>query len=185
MHAPCPTAVNEDALDAQVRTFLAARTLVQAHIRSLVRDASLAEDVFQDVWLRFEKTTRHGEVIANVPAWCRATARFVALESWRKQAREQPMADPELLELIDQSHAEQEAHSDHWHEHSQALNQCINALPPRSRDLISLRYRQNMPVADIAAQLGQSSGSLKTALCRLRLALADCVRKRLSPLTVS
>ena len=42
-----------------------------------------------------------------------------------------------------------------------------------------------MPVADIAAQLGQSTGSLKTALCRLRLALADCVRKRLSPLTAS
>jgi RNA polymerase sigma-70 factor (ECF subfamily) len=185
MSAPSPTAVNEDALDAQVRAFLAARTLVQAHIRSLVRDASLAEDVFQEVWLRFEKTTRHGEQIANVPAWCRATARLVALESWRKQAREQPMADPELLELIDQSHAEQESHADHWQEHSLALTQCLDALPPRSRDLISRRYRQNMPVAELAALLGQSAGSVKTALCRLRLALADCVRKRLEPLSAS
>jgi len=180
MHAPSLPPVNEDALDAQVRSFLAARTLVQAHIRSLVRDASLAEDVFQEVWLRFEKTTRHGEMIANVPAWCRATARLLALECWRKQAREQPMADPELLELIDQSHTEQDSQMDHWHEHSQMLAQCLDALPPRSRDLIASRYRQNMPVAEIAAQLGQSIGSLKTALCRLRLSLADCVRRRLS-----
>jgi hypothetical protein len=33
---------NDDALDAQVRAFLAARPLIQAHIRSLVREAALA-----------------------------------------------------------------------------------------------------------------------------------------------
>lgn len=183
MHDATPASVKEDVLDSQVRAFMASITLIQAHIRSLVRDTALAEDVFQEVWLRFEKTTRHGEVIANVHAWCRATARLVALESWRRQAREQPMADPELLQLIDQSHAEQEAQSDHWQEHAQALRHCLDALPARSRALIALRYRQNMPIAELAAHLGQSTGSLKTALCRLRLALAECVRKRLKPLT--
>ncbi len=185
MHAPSPTSVNEDALDAQVRAFLAARTLVQAHIRSLMRDAALAEDVFQEVWLRFEKATRHGEVIENVPAWCRAAARLVALESWRKQSRERPMADPELLDLIDQSHSEQDSHADHWQEHTQALTQCLETLPPLSRDLLARRYRQNQPISDIAEQLGRSTGSLKTALCRLRIALADCVRKRLEQLTAA
>jgi RNA polymerase sigma-70 factor, ECF subfamily len=175
----------EDALDAQVRAFLAARTLLQAHVRSLVRDAALAEDVFQEVWLRFEKATRHGELISNVPAWCRAAARLVALENWRKQARELPTPDPELADLIDQAHAEQDQHADHWHQHSQALTQCLDALPARSLQLITLRYRQALPIAEIATQLGQSLGSLKTSLCRLRLSLGECVRRRLALSTAS
>ena len=60
---------DDAAMDHQVRVFLEGRSLIQAHIRSLVRDAAMAEDVFQEVWLRFERVTRHGEIIGNVPAW--------------------------------------------------------------------------------------------------------------------
>lgn len=166
-------------MDHQVRVFLACRPLIQAHIRSLVREAALAEDVFQEVWVRFERVTRHGEIIANVPAWCRATARLVALEGWRKQSREQPTPDAELAALVEQAYTEQDQRADFWSDYGPALAQCLDALPARSRDLILRRYRHNQPIAQIAVQIGQSLGSVKTALCRLRLALADCVRKRL------
>jgi len=183
-HSPPPDpaaaeAADEAALDLQVRTFLECRPLIQAHIRALVRDVALAEDVFQEVWLRFERVTRHGEQVNNVPAWCRAAARLVALESWRKQRREQPMVDEALAALVEQAYQEQDARTDFWSTHSAALTLCLEALPARSRDLITRRYRQQQPLADIAVQLGQSLGSVKTALCRLRLALAECVRKRL------
>jgi len=170
---------DDAALDHQVRVFLDCRPLIQAHIRSLVRDAALAEDVFQEVWVRFERVTRHGEIVANVPGWCRAAARLVALEGWRKQSRERPVADPELTALVEQAYEEQDARADFWNDHSAALMQCLDALPERSRDLITRRYRQDQPIAEMAAQLGQSIGSVKTALCRLRLALAECVRKRI------
>lgn len=173
------SAPDEAALDHQVRAFLECRPLIQAHIRALVRDAALAEDVFQEVWLRFERVTRHGELVANVPAWCRAAARLVALEGWRKQRREQPTTDSELSALVEQSYEEQDARAEFWSDHSAALLQCLDGLPTRSRDLITRRYRNQQPLADIAAQLGQSLGSVKTALCRLRIALAECVRKRI------
>ena len=170
---------DDAAMDHQVRVFLEGRSLIQAHIRSLVRDAALAEDVFQEVWVRFERVTRHGEIIANVPAWCRAAARLVALEGWRKQRREQPTPDAELAALVEQAYLDQDERADFWSDYGSALAQCLDALPVRSRDLVARRYRQNQPIADIAAQIGQSLGSVKTALCRLRLALADCVRQRL------
>jgi len=170
---------DDAAMDHQVRVFLEGRSLIQAHIRSLVRDAALAEDVFQEVWVRFERVTRRGEIVVNVPAWCRAAARLVALEGWRKQSREQPTVDAELDALVEQAYVEQDDRADFWSGYSAALAWCLDALPARSRDLIARRYRQNQPIADIAAQVGQSLGSVKTALCRLRLALADCVRKRL------
>ena len=172
--------LNDDALDAQVRAFLVSRPLIQSHIRSLVRDATLADDIFQELWVRFERTTRHGQIITHVPAWCRATARLIALESWRKKKREIPTPDPELAALIEQAYTEQDDHATFWQDHTTALKLCLDTLPPRSRDLITRRYRQEQPIADIAAQLHQSLGSIKTALCRLRLALADCVRKRLT-----
>src|SRR4051812_29224618 len=93
---PEPTSPADDAaLDRQVRPFLESRPLIQAHIAALVRNATLAEDVFQEVWLRFERVTRKGETIAHVPAWCRATARLVALETWRERRREEPLPDEE------------------------------------------------------------------------------------------
>ena len=166
-------------MDHQVRVFLACRPLIQAHIRALVRQAALAEDVFQEVWVRFERVTRHGEIIGNVPAWCRAAARLVALEGWRKQSREQPTPDAELAALVEQAYTEQDDRADFWSDYGSMLAQCLDVLPVRSRDLIACRYHNNQRIADIAAQIGQSLGSVKTALCRLRLALADCVRQRL------
>ncbi len=178
--APAPTNPPDDAaLDHQVRVFLECRPLVQAHIAALVRNAAMTEDVFQEVWLRFERVTRHGEVIANVPAWCRATARLVALEIWRQQRREQPTPDTELVALVDRAYEEQDGREEYWRGHTAALGQCLDALPKHSRELLTRRYQSGEPVATIAAQLRQSVGSVKTALCRLRLALAECVRKRL------
>ena len=170
---------DDDALDHQARVFLESRVLIQSHITALVRDAALAEDVFQDVWLRFEKVTRNGEVIANVPAWCRATARLVALEAWREQRREQPTPDTELAALVDRAYEEQDGQEEFWRGHAKALGECMDALPARSHDLLERRYRNGEPVAVMATQLRQSVGSVKTALCRLRLALAECVRRKL------
>ena len=173
---------DDDALDRQARVFLESRELIQSHITAMVRDAALAEDVFQDVWLRFEKATRNGHVIANVPAWCRATARLVALEAWREQRREQPTLDTELASLVDRAFEEQDGQEEFWRGHAMALGECMEALPTRSRDLLDRRYRHGEPVGVIAVQLGQSAGSVKTALCRLRLILAECVRKKLNNL---
>lgn len=159
--------------------FLDCRPVIQAHIRALVRDGALAQDIFQEVWVRFERVTRHGEIVTNVPAWCRVTARLVALEGWRKQSRERPMVDSDLISLVEQAYEEQDARADFWHDHTVALTKCLDALPPRSRDLISQRYQQEQPITEMAARLGQSVSSVKTALCRLRLALAECIRKRI------
>ena len=171
---------DDDALDRQVRVFLEARPLIQAHIAALVRDATLAEDVFQEVWLRFERATRKGETITHVPAWCRATARLMALETWRERRREQPLPDEELAALVDRAYEEQDTREEYWRGHVEALGRCLESLPGRSRELFILRYRQDASVNAIAAELRQSVGSVKTALCRLRMALAECVRGKMA-----
>lgn len=176
----CSIQPDDEALDRQVRAFVESRDLIQGHISALVRDAALAEDVFQEVWLRFESVTRRGEVIANVPKWCRSAARLVAMESFREQRREKATPDTELLDLIERAYNEQDGREEHWGEKTEALRLCIDELPQRSRDLISRRYYNGEAVATIASQLGQSAGSLKTALCRLRIALSECARKRLA-----
>jgi RNA polymerase sigma-70 factor, ECF subfamily len=172
--------VDDASLDQQVRAFVECRDLIQGHISALVRDPALAEDVFQEVWLRFEGVTRRGEVIANVPKWCRAAARLVAMESWREQRREQATPDSELVELVERAYSEQDGRDEFWQLKAEALRQCMDALPKRSRDLLARRYFSGNSISALASQLGQSIGSVKTALCRLRLALSDCANKRLA-----
>jgi RNA polymerase sigma-70 factor (ECF subfamily) len=136
--------------------------------------------VFLEVWLRFEKVTRNGDVIGNIPAWCRAAARFVALEAWREQRRVQPTPDLELAALVDRAYEEQDEQAELWSLHAKVLGECMDAMPSRSREMLEHRYRRGEPVDVIAARLRQSVGSVKTALCRLRLALSECARRKLN-----
>lgn len=176
---PPSPAIDDAAMDSQVRQFLEIRPLIESHIRAFTRDFTLAEDVFQEVWVRFERATRQGQLITNVAAWCRSTARFVALEQWRDQSRHRLVPDQELSALVDQAYEEQDDRVDFWQEHNKALAYCLEGLPAKLRDLVTRRYSLGQSVTQIATELGQSLGSTKTALCRLRSALSDCARKRM------
>ena len=177
--SPVDDAALNAGLDQQVRLFLEGRPLIESHIRALTRDSALADDVFQEVWLRFEKATRHGQRILNVTGWCRSTARLVALEAWRDQSRQTPMPDEELSALVNKAYEEQDSREEFWQQHIEALAHCMESLPSKLRDLVTRRYHTGQSVALIAAELGQTLGSVKTTLCRMRASLSDCARKRL------
>jgi RNA polymerase sigma-70 factor (ECF subfamily) len=48
----------------------------------------------------------------------------------------------------------------------EAIAQAVRSLPEDRRELIDLRYRQGMPIEEIARRLGKSEGSVKMLLNR-------------------
>ena len=94
------------------------------------------------------------------------------------------VADSAVLEVflarVDEAFAETDESADLWERRQQALDECVAALPEKSRRLLSLRYEGRESVENVAGRVGQSFDAVTKALYRLRQALSDCVERKLS-----
>jgi RNA polymerase sigma-70 factor (ECF subfamily) len=111
-------------------------------------------------------------------------ARNLILKHWRRQQTAKVVADSAVmeafLEKVELAFAESDDAAEEWERRQQALNDCVAALPEKSRRILSLRYEARRSVEDVARALGQSFDAVTKSLYRLRQALADCVERKLS-----
>jgi RNA polymerase sigma factor (sigma-70 family) len=154
-------------------------------VGGLLRDAHAAEDVIQEVWVRLAAEIEKGTAIENQPAWCRGVARNLILKHWRTQQTAKVVADSEVMEAflaqVVQAFAESDPdEADEWQRRQQALDDCVAALPEKSRRMLSLRYEARKSVEEVAKATGQTFDAVTKALYRLRQALTDCVERKLS-----
>jgi DNA-directed RNA polymerase specialized sigma24 family protein len=56
-----------------------------------------------------------------------------------------------------------------------ALRRCVDKLEKSQRELIEMRYRREVPLADLARRVGRSAAALSMSLFRLRAALEKCM----------
>ncbi len=159
--------------------FLANRHSLFAFIYGLVRNTHDAEDLFQEVWLRFSEALRNGAQIDDQAKWSRGTARNLVLHYWRHRRTDRLVVDDELLDLVELAFAEQAANQDYWLARQQALHECLESLPERSKYLLRLKYERGLSAQDVADDLMQSVAAVFMALSRVRQTLRDCARKKL------
>jgi RNA polymerase sigma-70 factor (ECF subfamily) len=62
------------------------------------------------------------------------------------------------------------------HEREQVLHEAVSGLPSKYRDILVLRYWNDLAYDEIARRTKQSLGTVKTQLHRARLLLADSLR---------
>ncbi len=165
--------------------FIHDRHRLGAFVGGLLRDAHAAEDVIQEVWVRLAAEIEKGTVIENQPAWCRGVARNLILKHWRTQQTAKVVADSEVMEAflaqVEQAFSESDTdEADVWQRRQQALDDCVAALPEKSRRMLSLRYEARKSVEEVAKATGQTFDGVTKALYRLRQALTDCVERKLS-----
>ncbi len=169
--------MSSDLADLSQR-FLAGRATLLAYLLGVVRDHAVAEDLLQEVFLALTRACAKGEDITDLPAWCRGVGRNLALKGWRSQRRAPVLVDSALLARLDQAFAERDA-DDELDRRRAALAACRERLPAHAEELLRKRYGDDLPVADIASDLGRTPAAVMMALSRLRRDLAECVAKRL------
>lgn len=168
--------------DNVVEQFLEGRHSLLGFIHGLVRDPHVAEDIFQEVWLRLVAETERRTAIENQGRWCRGVARNLILHHWRTQRNAKVEVNSPLLEFlerVEQAFDEAPAVADRLVERQHALNKCLTHLPENSRRMLFLRYEQGCSLGEVAASTRQTSSAVAKALYRLRRALAVCVEKNL------
>src|SRR5437588_5720606 len=168
---------NED-LSAE---FVAHRHELFSFIYALVRNVQDAEDICQEVWLRFSSAQQRGIHIEKPAQWSRGTAKNLILHYWRKQGAATVVADSELLDLVELAFAEGDDADEKevWQLRRHALGECVQTLPDDSRQLISLRYDEGISITKVAEMVERSQGAVMMALSRIRRLLQSCVQAKL------
>jgi RNA polymerase sigma-70 factor (sigma-E family) len=135
----------------------------------LVGDRGCAEDVVQDVYARL--CVRGRDV---GPDTALAYVRTAVVNGCRSVLRRRVIADRFAFSRAAQTEVQESAeHTAILAEDRRRVLAALAALPARRREVLVLRFYVGLPVAEVAAILGISQGSVKSAAARGLAALGQ------------
>jgi RNA polymerase sigma-70 factor (ECF subfamily) len=145
----------------------------------LVKDNYLAEDIFQDVFIRIIESLKRGAYIENGKfcQWAVRIAHNMCMDHFRKIRRMPTIKTSDNNDIFDvYNFAEPAADAKIMQaEKYNSIKKAIDKLPQDQREVIILRHYADLSFREIAAL---SDISINTALGRMRYALIN-IRKML------
>jgi RNA polymerase sigma-70 factor, ECF subfamily len=176
--------LESEAIQRAAAAFINDRHRLGAFVNGMLRDAHVADDILQEVWVRLAAEVEKGTRLDNQAAWCRGVARNLVRRHWEQQQAAKVMADSvaleKLLDRMELAFAEVDDTPADWAARQQALDECVAALPERSRQMLTLRYESRASMDEVARAMGQSFDSVTKTLYRVRRALLECVERKFS-----
>lgn len=150
---------------------------VVLYLSSLLPTQADVDDVLQEssvvLWREFS-SFQSG---TNFRAWAFRVA-FNQVRAWRKrQQRDRLLFSEEFLSAIAE---ELNAEHEYLDRRLQLMTQCIENLPPRHRELLSLRYHHGLSVDLLAEKFGKSIDAVYRLLSRIRTAVHHCIDLRVN-----
>jgi RNA polymerase sigma-70 factor (ECF subfamily) len=144
--------------------------------------ADVVDEVLQTTYLTAWQKLASFTYVERTPdeelvRWMCTIARLQVLSYARRYGSSRIAFDVDVIEQIaDVCTSESELLESRF----QALKQCLEKLPARQREMLSLRYWRGLSIKELAAERGQDAGAVYTALSRIRKALEQCIRRSLS-----
>lgn len=155
-----------DALTAMISRY---QHRLYRYLLRLVREPAAADDLFQQTWLRVMEKIGRYDARRNFESWLFSVAHNLAIDTWRGQRSEslddagdsgEPaserlrMGDPDALErLLD-------------FERGAMLAACMHQLPAIHREVLTLRFEEDMKLEEIAEVAGIPLSTVKSRLRR-------------------
>jgi RNA polymerase sigma-70 factor, ECF subfamily len=157
------------------------QSAIFGYLRARVFQQNDAEDMTQEVFLRFYLTRAKFDSSHLVRPWLLGIARNLLREHARKLRRRNEVAWTELcLELDDMlTPPAGEADQGIYDDVLVHLPECFKSLGPSAKNAIDLRYRSNLRLSAIGKKLHRSEGAVKLLMYRARQALKHCLHGKL------
>ncbi len=135
------------------------------------------EDVFQKtsivLWKKMDQFDSEGSFFH----WACGIAFNEVRNFLTVQRRSRVQFDIELVELLAQESAEEDALSE---SRLEALRQCMSELSERQQAILQRCYHGSESITAVAEQIGRERTALYKQLARLRAKLLNCIRIRLA-----
>ena len=148
------------------------------YLLRLGRDPATAEDLFQQTWLRVAQSIRQFDPRHNFEAWLFRVARNLAIDHlrrYRPESLDEPLPSGDLPGERVPSPDPGAFHALLAGERARRVARALDALPAIHREVLTLRFEEEMKLEEIAEVLGTPLSTVKS---RLRRAL-DSLRERL------
>jgi RNA polymerase sigma-70 factor (ECF subfamily) len=147
------------------------------YVHSLVPRDSAAEDILQQTKLLLWKHFADFELGTNFLAWARKVAFHQILSHRRQKKREHLPLDEVTLEALGAAVSELASDIPQRYE---ALRHCMARLPVEHRQLVQLRYYEDLEIDQVAERVNRTEAAVYRALSRVRMTLMDCVQKQIA-----
>jgi len=135
------------------------QSMVYSVAWSFLRDAALAEELAQDVFLELHRNLRQIESGAHLVSWLRRVTVNRCIDRVRKRKREALVALDDAPEPSTPA-----AEADPFA--SEQLRRMIASLPEKQRAIVILRYQEDMDPTEIASVLSMPVNTVKSKLHR-------------------
>lgn len=150
--------------------------------RSILRDASEAEDVMQEAYVRAYQHLNEFNGSAKFSTWLTKIAIYEALRRARRRGRLEELdsiqgTNEQIMEKL-AARAEDPERQAYDHELRRVLESAVDALPEGYRAVFILRAVEGLSVAETAACLNLGQETVKTRLYRARAVLRKELERR-------
>jgi RNA polymerase sigma-70 factor, ECF subfamily len=149
-----------------------------ASIRHQVRDAQVAEDLLQDVFVKAVKAVREGRAPGNLAAWLHQVVRTTVIDHYRARRPDAEPLDEETM------HAGEEEDLARFQTLATCMQPLVASLPPLYRDAVTAADFQGRALAKMAEGVSVSAAKSRVsrgrALLRERLLQCCTVERRRS-----
>ena len=148
------------------------------YIFFIVRNQELAEDLFQETFVKAIVTIQQGRYTADgkFASWLTRIAHNLVIDSYRQERNENTISNNEVeadlfnnADLCDENIEMQMVNEQTLID----VRRLVDALPENQREVVYMRYYQNLSFKEIADIIGVS---INTALGRVRYALINMRR---------
>jgi RNA polymerase sigma-70 factor (ECF subfamily) len=143
----------------------------------LIRDRNLADDIFQETFIKIIHTLKNGNYNeeGKFLPWAARVARNLCIDYMRKMKRDVTITDTAGNDLFSYLSIAEEPKEDAIirHQSEQNVRDLIRLLPEEQRQVLIMRHWGNMSFKEIADATGVS---INTALGRMRYGLTNLRR---------
>lgn len=150
------------------------RNKIYTSIYLFVKDSDLAEDIFQDVFIKIIDTLRKGKYNheGKFLQWAMRIAYNMCVDHFRRSKRRTKVSATETFDIFDvlespDDNMETQLIKSQLH---QKVRDLVDQLPPEQREVVILRHYADMSFKEISKL---TRVSINTALGRMRYALIN------------
>ena len=162
-----------------LRFLMQSRERISAAAWLVVKDAHVAEDIFQNTVLKAVTKDVNFDAEAALFSWAFITARRDSLNWFRKHRRESVGIDEDILTLIHQDW--QNDHLNPKGNRFELLRDCMEELPQNSEKILRLRSFEGLSRGKIADSISITLDAVYKRLSRIQNSLRKCVELKMEP----
>ena len=154
------------------------KTRVYSYIYHIVKNRDLADDIFQETFVKAIVTINQGRYTetGKFPAWITRIAHNLIIDYYRQEKSENLQScDADNVDILNRKDLSEDTIEDSMvtEQIHKDIKRLVMALPESQREVLIMRYYKNMSFKEIA---DMTNVSINTALGRMRYAILNMRR---------